>query len=125
MKKFFYYLRLITFILYFIVMFLLIEDFYKPDIIRFIFYTASIFYSIVMILSILSKKEIFKDLISFNLVNIGLYTYLFIIYFVVFKSPRIEILSNEIYFRNNLILLGFFSIVLAIFTLSINKDENE
>ena len=124
MKNFIYYLRIFIFTLYLIVMFILIEEFYKPDIIRFIFYTLSIIYAITSILSILSKKEIFKEIISYNLLNISLYIYTFIIFVVTFNSTRFDIISNEIYFRNNLIILSFFFIVLTGFTLSLNKDDN-
>ena len=124
MKNFIYYLRIFTFTLFLIVMFILIEEFYKPDIIRFIFYTLSIIYAITSILSILSKKDIFKDIISYNLLNISLYIYTFIIFGVTFNSTRFDILSNEIYFCNNLLILSFFFIVLIGFTLSLNKDDN-
>ena len=124
MKKFIYYLRLLTFALYLIVMFILIEEFYKPDIIRFIFYILSITYAIISILSILSKKDIFKSLISYNILNISFYTYLFIIFIVTFNSTRFDILNNEIYFRNNLILLSVFYVILIIFTLSLNKEDD-
>ena len=124
MKNFVYYLRIFTFTLFLIVMFILIEEFYKPDIIRFIFYTLSIIYAITSILSILSKKEIFKEIISYNLLNISLYIYTFIIFVVTFNSTIFDIISNEIYFRNNLIILSFFFIVLTGFTLSLNKDDN-
>ncbi len=124
MKNFVYYLRIFTFTLFLIVMFILIEEFYKPDIIRFIFYTLSIIYAITSILSILSKKDIFKDLISYNLLNISLYIYTFIIFVVTFNSTRFDILNNEIYFRNNLLILSFFYLVLIGFTLGLNKDDN-
>ena len=124
MKKIIYYFRLFTFILYLIVMFILIEEFYKPDIIRFSFYTLSIIYTIIMILSILSKKEIFKNTISYNILNISFYTYLFIIFIVTFNSTRFDILNNEIYFRNNLLLLSIFFIILILFTISLNKEDD-
>ena len=124
MKKFIYYLRLLTFTLYLIVMFILIEEFYKPDIVRFIFYTLSIIYAITSILSILSKKDIFKSMISFNILNISFYTYLFIIFIVTFNSTRFDILNNEIYFRNNLILISIFYVILILFNLSLNKEDD-
>ncbi len=124
MKKIIYYLRIFTFILYLILMFILIDNFYKTDILRFIFYTLSIIYSLVMILTILSKKNVFKNLISYNLINIGLFVYLLMIFIVTFNSTKFEIMSNEPYFRNNLILLSVFLFSIIAFTLNLNKDDN-
>ena len=54
MKKILYYLRLLTFILYLIMIFLLIDNLYKTSFLSIIFFLLNLIYSFIMILTILS-----------------------------------------------------------------------
>ena len=124
MKKIFYYLRVIIFIAYLIIMFLLIDKLYKPDIWSIIYFIFSFIYIIIMILTILSKKEIFKRIISYNVLNIGLYAYTFVIYYFIFDASNIEILANESYFHHNYLMLCILMITLSIFAILLNRESD-
>ena len=124
MKKFFYYLRLISFCLYLIIMFLLIDKLYKPDIWSIIYFIFSFIYIIIMILTILSKKEIFKRIISYNVLNIGLYAYTFVIYYLIFDASNLEILANESYFHHNYLMLCTLMITLILFAILLNRESD-
>lgn len=123
MKKYFYYFRIILFILYLIFLILLIDKILTVNILGSIFFILSLIYSVLIILSILSKKKVFKETISYNLINIGLYTYIILIYYITFSSTKLDILSNDIYFRNNFIVLILLTILLMGFTLLLNNDK--
>ena len=60
MKKFLYYLRIILFITYLIVMFLLIDKIYLSNFISTVYFILNLLYSIIIILTILSKKKYLK-----------------------------------------------------------------
>lgn len=124
MKKLFYYLRVITFIAYLIVMFLLIDKLYKPDIWSIIYFIFSFIYIVIMILTFLSKKEIFKRIISYNILNTGLYAYTFVIYYLIFDASNLEILANESYFHHNYLMLCILMITLSIFAILLNRESD-
>ena len=58
MKKILYYLRLLLFIPYLVIIFLLIDNLYKTSFLSIIFFLLNLIYSFIMILTILSKKKI-------------------------------------------------------------------
>ena len=124
MKKIFYYLRVIIFIAYLIIMFLLIDKLYKPDIWSIIYFIFSFIYIVIMILTFLSKKDIFKRIISYNVLNIGLYAYTFVIYYFIFDASNIEILANESYFHHNYLMLCILMITLSIFAILLNRESD-
>ena len=125
MKKILYYIRLIIFIIYLIIMFLLIDKLYKSNFLTILYFILNIFHAIIIILTILSKKNIFKETISYNLLNIGLYVYTSIIYYIIFDATSIEILSNENYFYNNFIMLSILIVTLTFYTFLLNQEENK
>jgi len=122
-KKIFYYSRIILFMLYIIAMFLLIDKIFKPNFFSTMFFVLNLFYSIIIILTIVSKKKVFKDSYSFNILNIGFYSYIFMLYKIVISNSFLDILNNETYFRNNYIMLGILLIGLIIYSLSLNNTK--
>ena len=100
-----YYIRFTLFILYLLCMFLLIDKVLTVNAFGTIFFVVSLLYSIFMILSILSKKKIYVTTISYNILNSGIYIYTFILYYFSYISTRLEILNNNVYFRNNFIFI--------------------
>ena len=80
MKKILYYLRLLLFIPYLVIIFLLIDNLYKTSFLSVVFFLLNLIYSFIMILTILSKKKIYQETISFNFLNIGIYIYIFMLY---------------------------------------------
>ena len=123
MAKTTYYLRFILFIIYLICMFFLIDKVLTISTLSNMHFVLCIIYSILIILSILSKKKVFIDNISYNVLNIGLYIYTFVMSFMAFSSSKLDILNNGDYYKNNFILLIFMLIVNIIYTLYLNKEE--
>jgi len=123
MNKIVYYLRIIFFIIYLVLLFLMIDKLFSLNILSVIFFIANIIYSFIIILTILSKKKVFNDLISYNLLNIGIYIYIGIIYYITFISTKLDILSNINYFNNNFILILLLIIGLLLYTFMLNKEE--
>lgn len=125
MKKGIYYLRIVLFVFYLVIMFLLIDKIYKPNFFCTLYFILNFIYSFIMILSILSKKKIFKETISYNLINIGIYFYSFMLLKITYSNTTLDILSNEIYFRNNFIMLSILLIGIIIYSLIINKESKK
>ena len=123
--KIIYYIRYILFILYLLCMFLLIDKVLTINVYGSIFFLVSLIYSIFIILSILSKKKIFINTVSFNILNIGIYFYTFILYYFSHISSKLDILNNKIYYQNNFILITILLICLILFTIFLNIDEKD
>ena len=117
MKKIIYYLRIILFVLYLITMFLLIDKLYKTSFL-------SIIYYIFIIISIITKKKIFKNIISYNLLNIGIYLYTFMLYKIIKDNSFLDIINNKVYFNNNYIMMSILLFGLTTYTLILNNEKN-
>ena len=124
MTKFIYYLKIFLFILYLLVIFLLIDNLYRNNFFALLYFIINFVYAIITILTIISKKAIFQKSIPYNLLNIAVYVYTFIIYYIVSHNTKLDILNNEVYFRNNYIMLSIILISLTIYTLYLNKNDN-
>ena len=123
MKKTLYILRIILFIIYLLVMFLLIDNLFKLNITSLIYFILNLIYSFIIILTILSKKHFFKKNISYNLLNIGIYIYTIMLYKITNLNTRLDILKNIAYFKNNFIMISILLISIIIYSLIINKEE--
>lgn len=124
MKKIIYYLRIILFVLYLITMFLLIDKLYKTSFLSIIYYIFNIIYSIFIIISIITKKKIFKNIISYNLLNIGIYLYTFMLYKIIKDNSFLDIINNKVYFNNNYIMMSILLFGLTTYTLILNNEKN-
>ena len=123
MKKFLYYLRIILFITYLIVMFLLIDKIYLYNFISTVYFILNLLYSIIIILTILSKKEIFKTTISYNILNMGIYLYTILLFKITSMNTTLDIINNQTYFQNNFIMISLLVIGLSGYSLILNNDE--
>ena len=121
-----YYSRIILFIIYLLCMFLLIDKILTISILGTVFFIFEIIYSILMILTILSKKDIFiKDAI-FNLFNITLYLYTYIIFYMAYVlSSKLDIISNKMYYQNNFVLIIFTTTIIIFYTIYLNKKNDK
>ena len=125
MKKILYYLRLLTFILYLIMIFLLIDNLYKSSFLSIIFFLLNLIYSFTMILTILSKKKIYQETISFNFLNIGIYIYIFMLYKITSSNSILDIINNKTYFNNNYIMLSILLIGLTTYSIFLNNEKSD
>lgn len=123
MKKFLYYLRILLFITYLIIMFLLIDKIYLSNFISTLYFILNLLYSIIIILTILSKKEIFKTTISYNILNMGIYLYTILLFKITSTNTTLDIINNQTYFQNNFIMISLLVIGLSCYSLILNNDE--
>lgn len=123
MSKIIYYLRFILFIPFLICLFLLIDKIFTMKIYGSIFFIFCLLYSIFIILSILSKKKVFITTISYNILNIGIYFYYFIIFYFTYNLTRLEIINNRYYYNNNFILMCILLGFQIIYTIFLNTEE--
>ena len=124
MKKILYYLRLLLFIPYLVIIFLLIDNLYKTSFLSIIFFLLNLIYSFIMILTILSKKKIYQETISFNFLNIGIYTYIFMLYRITSTNSILDIINNKSYFNNNYIMLSILLIGLTTYAIFLNNEKS-
>ena len=125
MKKILYYLRVLLFIPYLIMIFLLIDNLYKTSFLSIIFFLLNLVYSFIMILTILSKKKIYQETISYNLLNIGIYTYIFMLYRITSTNSILDIINNKSYFNNNYIMLSILLIGLTTYAIFLNNEKSD
>ena len=124
MKKILYYLRLLLFIPYLVIIFLLIDNLYKTSFLSIIFFLLNLIYSFIMILTTLSKKKIYQETISFNFLNIGIYTYIFMLYKITSTNSILDIINNKAYFNNNYIMLSILLIGLTTYAIFLNNEKS-
>ena len=123
MKKYIYYFRIITYLLYLVTLFLLIDNLYKTSFMSIVFFILNIIYAFIMLLTILSKKKIYLETISFNLLNIGIYLYIFMLYKIISVNTVLDILNNKVYFNNNYIMMSIILVGMTIYALILNNEK--
>ncbi len=123
MIKFINYLKTILFTVYLLILFLLIDKLYRPDFITITYFIINFLYALIIILSIISKKKVFKENVYYNIFNIGIYVYNIVIYYLVANNTRMEILNNQTYFRNNFLIVGSILIGLILYSLFLNGKK--
>lgn len=124
MKKILYYLRLLLFIPYLVIIFLLIDNLYKTSFLSVVFFLLNLIYSFILILTILSKKKIYQETISFNFLNIGIYIYIFMLYRITSTNSILDIINNKAYFNNNYIMLSILLIGLTTYAIFLNNEKS-
>ena len=123
MIKFINYLKTILFTVYLLILFLLIDKLYRPDFITITYFIMNFLYAFIIILSIISKKKVFRENVYYNIFNIGIYVYNIVIYYLVANNTRMEILNNQTYFRNNFLIVGSILIGLIFYSLFLNGKK--
>ena len=108
MKKIVYYLSIILFTIYLFITFLLINKLYKTSILSIIYFIIKIIYSIFIIIAILSKKDIYKNSLSYNILNIGIYFYTFMLYKITNTNTTLDIIQFLIYLIPLLFSISFY-----------------
>ena len=89
-----------------------------------LFFLLNLIYSFIMILTILSKKKIYQETISFNFLNIGIYTYIFMLYKITSTNSILDIINNKAYFNNNYIMLSILLIGLTTYAIFLNNEKS-
>ena len=125
-----YYLRIISVVLFVIFVCLLLKVILDCGVSGISFLVMSILLVLINIFTVLSKKDIYKDLISYNLISTALAIYLGIIVVKLYTDYRVHSLMynlNYDYFKTNfiiidLVILGIILNTLFIYFSDIKKD---
>lgn len=123
MKKIIYYARIVLFIIYLLALFILIDKIFTIKTLGSIYFIVNLIYSFIVILSILSKKKVFINSISYNILSIAIYLYTVVLCYITYTSSKLTILNNISYYQNNFILLITLFLGLIVYTIELNKEE--
>ena len=131
LKTITYYLRIISVVLFVIFVCLLLKVILDCGVSGISFLVMSILLVLINIFTVLSKKDIYKDLISYNLISTALAIYLGIIVVKLYTDYRVHSLMynlNYDYFKTNfiiidLVILGIILNTLFIYFYDIKKDQ--
>lgn len=130
-NKIIYYLRIISLIFFVIFISLLLEIIFNSGIFGISFLIMCILFILINIFTVLTRKEIYKKLISYNLISTALTFYLGIIVVKLYTDYRANSLMytlNYDYFKTNfiiidLVILGIILNTLFIYFLDIKEDQ--
>ena len=130
-KKIAYYLRIISVVLFIVFVCLLLEVIFNCGVFGISFLVMCSLFVLINIFTVLSRKDIYKELISYNLISIALCFYLGIIVFKLYTDYRANSLMYNInydYFKTNfiiidLVILGIILNTLFIYFYDIKKDQ--
>lgn len=131
LKNITYYLRIISVVLFILFVCLLLEVILDCNAFGISFLVMCSLFVLINIFTVLSRKDIYKELISYNLISIALCFYLGIIVFKLYTDYRANSLMYNInydYFKTNfiiidLVILGIILNTLFIYFYDIKKDQ--
>ena len=122
LKNITYYLRIISVVLFVIFVCLLLKVILDCGVSGISFLVMSILLVLINIFTVLSKKDIYKDLISYNLISTALAIYLGIIVVKLYTDYRAHSLMynlNYDYFKTNFIIIDLVILGIILNTLFI------
>ncbi len=131
LKNIVYYLRLISVIFFVIFVYLLLNVIFNCGAFGISFLIMCSLFVLINIFTILSRKEIYKELVSYNLISFALTFYLGIITVKLYTDYRANSLMytlNYDYFKTNfiiidLVILGIILNTLFIYFWDIKKED--
>lgn len=122
LKRIFYYLRIFSIIIFVIFITLLLDIIFNSGISGTSFLIMCSLFILINIFTILTRKEIYKDLISYNLISIALTIYLSIIVVKLYTDYKVTSLMytlNYDYFKTNFIVIDLVILGIILNTLFI------
>ena len=131
LKKLIYYLRIVSIVLFIVFVYLLLDVILDCGIFGISFLVMCSLFILINLFTVLSRKDIYKDLVSYNLISVALTFYLGIIVVRLYTDYRAHSLMytlNYDYFKTNfiiidLVILGIILNTLFIYFLDIKEDQ--
>ena len=131
LKKIAYYLRLISVVLFVIFVCLLLNVVFNCGAFGISFLVMCSLFVLINIFTVLSRKDIYKELVSYNLISFALTFYLGIIVVKLYTDYRVHstmYMINYDYFKTNfiiidLVILGIILNTLFIYFYDIKKED--
>ncbi len=125
-NKLVYAIRIVLFIIQFYLVYLLIPNILPVGIFGYIFLVVYLFYIIMVIRELLSKKKKYRYDLIYNFMQIGFIFYLIVINFKISYDHLYVVKKTLSYFNVNYIimtLLQIFIIIYSLFELRLRKDK--
>lgn len=131
LEKITYYLRIISLIFFVVFISLLLEIIFNCGVFGISFLVMCGLFILINIFTVLTRKPIYKELVSYNLISTALTIYLGIIVIKLYTDYRANSLMytlNYDYFKTNfiiidLVILGIILNTLFIYFLDIKEDQ--
>ena len=131
LKKLIYYLRIVSILLFIVFISLLLDVILDCGIFGISFLVMCSLFILINLFTVLSRKDIYKDLVSYNLIPVALTFYLGIIVIRLYTDYRANSLMytlNYDYFKTNFIIIDFVILgiilnTLFIYFFDIKKDQ--
>ena len=131
LEKITYYLRIISLIFFVVFISLLLEIIFNCGVFGISFLVMCVLFILINIFTDLTRKPIYKELVSYNLISTALTIYLGIIVIKLYTDYRANSLMytlNYDYFKTNfiiidLVILGIILNTLFIYFLDIKEDQ--
>lgn len=120
-----YIIRNVLFVFHLLFIFLLLNEILGIGLFGYMF----LFFEIVLIVNIirelLSKNSRYQNDIPYNIMQVGLYIYISIIWYRVYVLNTLIVGEMWEYLRNNLIIFSVLIIFLIVYSLIIRKEKNK
>lgn len=131
LKRLIYYLRIVSILLFIVFVYLLLDVILDCGIFGISFLVMCSLFILINLFTVLSRKDIYKDLVSYNLIYVALTFYLGIIVVRLYTDYRANSLMytlNYDYFKTNFIIIDFVILgiilnTLFIYFFDIKKDQ--
>ena len=123
-KKGVYIVRILFFVIHFFLLFLIINSLLQLKWFSLIFLSIYILYIIKVITELLSKRKNYQDDIIYNLMQIGLFLYIFVIFYRINYSYAVVVKETLPYFLINFGIMSGLMIFILIYSfmeLSVGK----
>ena len=131
LKKLIYYLRIVSILLFIVFVYLLLDVILDCGIFGISFLVMCSLFILINLFTVFSRKDIYKELVSYNLISFALTFYLGIIVVKLYTDYRANSLMytlNYDYFKTNFIIIDFVILgiilnTLFIYFFDIKKDQ--
>ena len=131
LEKITYYLRIISLIFFVVFISLLLEIIFNCGVFGISFLVMCVLFILINIFTVLTRKPIYKELVSYNLISTALTIYLGIIViklYIDYRANSLMYTLNYDYFKTNfiiidLVILGIILNTLFIYFLDIKEDQ--
>ena len=126
LKNLAYYIRILFFILQFVFLFLIEETLLQVRPLVYLFLFVYTLFVIKILVELLSKKKNYREDTIYNIMQIGLFIYIFILFYYVYIKHIIVRISTMSYFNTNLIIMCILMIFIVLYSCTeVNRKKRK
>ena len=116
LKKTIYIIRNIFFIIHFLLLYDIIGTMWQVKPLIYFFFVIHFIYVLNIIIEILSKNDVYKNDLIYNVMQLGVYIYVFTIFYRIHFTHVFYMAETASYFKINFGILSFLLIFLLIYS---------